>query len=102
MAIEYWRTMCNFVANKGKTFVEGRVHFELAETMEEAAQKTRSYLEQYGYTDIAITDCHRETDDEKYNRPLPKLPSYEKELKESDKPKLTKMIKQVDDSGELF
>lgn len=102
MAIVYWRTTCNFFANKGETFVEGRVHFELAETMEEAARMTVSYLEQCGYTGIVITDCHKETDDEKYGRPLPKLPSYEKELEGMDKPKPTKLIKEVEDSGDLF
>lgn len=97
-----WRTTSNFVANKGKTFVEGRIHFALGSTKEEVADKTRKYLESCGYTNIEITDCHVETDDEKYGRPLPRLPSYEKELEGTDKPKLTKLIKEVEDSGDLF
>lgn len=78
MAIVSWRITCNFVANKGVTFVEGRVHFEHAASREEAESKTRSYLESQHYTDIVITDCHEETWEEKY-RKLPRHPALEKE-----------------------
>lgn len=101
MAIVSWRVKCNFVANKGKTFVEGRVHFELAASKDEAEGKTRKYLEEMHYTDIVITDCHEETWEEKYHK-LPKLPSYEAELKPAAPPQTQRPIVSDEDSDALF
>lgn len=103
MAIVSWRTTCNFRANKGETFVEGRMHIELAASKEEAEAKTRSYLESQHYTDIVITDCHEETWEEKY-RKLPRHPALKAEEtppppKPPEPPPTTVTS---DDSGELF
>ena len=78
MAIVSWRITCNFTANKGETFVEGRIHFEHAASKEEAEAKTIRYLESQRYGDIVITDCHEETWEEKY-RKLPKHPALKAE-----------------------
>lgn len=103
MAIVSWRITCNFKANKGETFVEGRLHFEHAASKEEAEAKTTAYLESQGYTDITITDCHEETWEEKY-RKLPKHPALKAEETppppKSPEPPSTTVTS--DDSGELF
>ena len=103
MAIVSWRITCNFTANKGETFVEGRIHFEHAASKEEAEAKTIRYLESQHYGDIVITDCHEETWEEKY-RKLPKHPA----LKAEEAPPPPKPVEPPpppatsDDSGELF
>lgn len=103
MAIVSWRITCNFTANKGETFVEGRIHFEHAASKEEAEAKTIRYLESQHYGDIVITDCHEETWDEKY-RKLPKHPALKAEETppppKAPEPPPTTVAS--DDSGELF
>lgn len=68
--MKFWRTICNFDANRGVTHVEGRVHFELAETKEEAISKSTEYLESCYYTNIRVVECRPETEDEKYKKEL--------------------------------
>lgn len=103
MAIVSWRITCNFTANKGETFVEGRLHFEHAASKEEAEAKTIRYLESQHYGDIVITDCHEETWDEKY-RKLPKHPALKaEEIPPQPKPpEPPPTTVASDDSGELF
>lgn len=67
--INFWRTLCSFDANGGATHVDGRVHFELAETEEEAKSATRKYLESWGYLNIDVYKAWIETWDEKYKKP---------------------------------
>lgn len=86
MAISSWRITCNFRANKGETFVEGRIHFEHAASKEEAEAKTTAYLESQHYTDIEITESHEETWDEKY-RKLPVHPALAAERAPKPVPK---------------
>ena len=71
--MKYWRTKCDFDAYQGKVHVEGRVHFELAETAEEATAMSIAYLESCHYTNVKVTECHAETEEEKYGKALPKL-----------------------------
>lgn len=77
--MQYWRTKCNFDAYEGKAHVEGRVHFELAETAEEATAMSIAYLKICHYTNIEVTDCHAETEEEKYGKKLPKLEEVQAE-----------------------
>ena len=101
MAIVSWRITCNFRANKGVTFVEGRIHFEHAASREEAESKTRVYLESQHYTDIEITDCHEETWEEKY-RKLPKHPALQAEEKPAPPPPPPKPVETNENSDDLF
>lgn len=103
MAIVSWRITCNFTANKGETFVEGRIHFEHAASKEEAEAKTIRYLESQRYGDIVITDCHEETWEEKY-RKLPKHPALKAEETPPPPrpPEPPPTTVASDDSGELF
>lgn len=71
--MKYWRTKCDFDAYEAKVHVEGRVHFELAETAEEATAMSIAYLESCHYTNVEVTECHAETEEEKYDKVLPKL-----------------------------
>jgi hypothetical protein len=75
--------------------VEGRVHFELAETREEAENKTREYLESWGYTDIKITDAHEETEEEKYGKghPFASISTVNTEPVEEPEPKKSEELK---------
>lgn len=66
--MQFYRTTSSFDAHKGKTHVEGRLHVELAASPEEAIAKTTAYLESWHYTNIKVTDCHVESDLEKYNK----------------------------------
>lgn len=69
--MKYWRTKCNFDAYEGRAHVEGRVHFELAETAEEATAMSIAYLKSCHYTNVEVTECHAETEEEKYGKVLP-------------------------------
>lgn len=87
---EFWRVDCSFIY-KGQVRVENRIHFELAESEDEAGQKTKDYLESWpDYSDVVINEAHRETESEKYER-------------QSTEPVKRKLVveKQIDD-GELF
>lgn len=64
----FYRTDCSFTY-RGNIRVDHRIHFELAYNEEEASEKTRNYLESWGYTEIQINECHEETEEEKYGRP---------------------------------
>lgn len=66
--LQHYRTTSSFDAHKGKTHVEGRLHVELAASPEEAIAKTTAYLESWHYTNIKVTECHAETELEKYNK----------------------------------
>lgn len=68
--IKYYRLTSSFDANGGKTHVDGRVHFELASSPEEAKQKVVDDLKRWGYSNMEITDCHEETEEEKYGKKL--------------------------------
>lgn len=84
---KFWRTDCSFTY-KNNVRVEHRIHTELAETAEEAAAKTRSFLEFYSdYSEITINEVHEETEDEKYRRvPVKKFGQKENEISEPPKP----------------
>lgn len=66
--MQHYRTTSSFDAHEGKTHVEGRLHVELAASPEEAIAKTTAYLESWHYTNIKVTECHVETELEKYNK----------------------------------
>ena len=74
--LEFYRTVCSFTY-RGEIRVEGRVHFELAESADDARLKSVQYLESCGYTDVSVTESRLETEEEKYGRPM--LPSCEAE-----------------------
>lgn len=100
--IKYWRTLSSFThSDRTRSVrVEGRVHFELASSREEAEKRTREYLESWGYTDIVITDAHVETEEEKYGKGHPFAsistvnaePVEEPEPKKSEEPKVEETV----------
>lgn len=66
--MRFYRTLCNFTAHSGAVQVHGRVHFELAESEQDASRKTEDYLKTCGYDDVEIVECHVETEAEKYQK----------------------------------
>lgn len=82
--MKYWRTKCDFDAYQGKVHVEGRVHFELAETAEEATEMSIAYLESCHYTNVKVTECHAETEEEKYGKSIDELIHSNSDCKQSE------------------
>ena len=104
--IKYYRLTSSFDANGGKTHVKGRVHFELASSPEEACQKVVDDLKWWRYSNIEITDCHEETEEEKYGKKLPEqAPEIEvpKAVQESTRASsVSEKMKSLEDVDELF
>ena len=106
--IKSWRTVSSFTHSdrERSVRVEGRVHFELAESREEAEARTREYLQSWDYKDIVITDVHEETGEEKYgkghpfaNMPVENIESVEVKHEET---KVQEIEETFVDDGELF
>lgn len=66
--MKFYRTRSSFDAFEGRVHVEDRWLVELASSEEEAIESSKKYLKMMGYTNVCVTECHLETNEEKYNK----------------------------------